>query len=100
MARHIKNITNGEGKMTPKETSFDVYEGMVENHPEGIVVSEVEKRMVILRKIREAKDLLVLEEPEWTVLDRALATQKWVRSSQFIVDLCKAVADAEEKDAK
>jgi hypothetical protein len=98
MARHIKQVTNTESE--DKETSFDVYSSLIKQSQEGMTLDQMESRLAIMGKLAKANGTLVLEDAEWKSLDDCLKSQKWLVASQFVVDLCKAVSDAEQKEAK
>lgn len=93
MARKIEFFEFGEGD-TMVDTKT-IYIDRLKVNREGMALDEMEERLAIMSKLANSDDTVILEDAEWRRLRDVMKAEKWAVASEDIVNLMKAVTEAE-----
>ena len=61
---------------------------------------DLELRLPLRAKIREAKGSVLLEKDEWSLLSTAVKLQRWPWAHEDVLKVCHAVTEAEEVEVE
>ncbi len=64
----------------------------------GPTAEDLEVRLPLRAKIREAKGSVLLEEAEWNLLVASIKPHRWPWTHEDVLKVCHAVTEAEEQD--
>jgi len=69
---------------------------LLEFVPEGVSINELSTLVSVAQKLRRASDSVELDTQEWTTLKSRLEATKFTMVTQEVVDMIRAVTEAEE----
>lgn len=93
----LKTLTTDEGKILDyKSTLIDV----CRTHPQGIRVTEMEKAVRVLGRLRSANGIVKLEDADWETLCTYIENFPFVLADEAIIQMRDDVKNAQVVEVK